>query len=70
MKFGIFIIKYLVVFMETLLMAAAVLIAPVAFLIGLHNWVRYGDKMPNVLSDMFDVIRTLFGFCKEIVAVE
>ena len=64
----VFIIKYIGVALETLLMAVAILITPLMFLIALFGRIRYGQKMPNLLSDLLDTIRTLFGYCKEIVA--
>ena len=63
----VFIIKFLVVMVETILMLCAIVLAPVQFVINLYYHIRYGDEMESVVMGTIDVIRTLFGYCKEIV---
>lgn len=61
MKIVEFIIKYIVVFAETLLMLIAILITPVFLLLC--------DDRKQTMRDLIDTLRTLFGYCKEIVAL-
>lgn len=63
------VIKFIGVMFEVILMICAIVLIPVMAVVSLYDYIRYGVKMPNVIKDSIDVIRTLYGYIKEIVAL-
>lgn len=63
----VFIIKCLGIMVEIILMAVAILLLPVQFVINLYYHIRYGVEMNNAFAEIIDVIKTLFGYCKDLV---
>jgi hypothetical protein len=64
----VYIVKTFGVVMELFLICLAILLIPVMYAYATYEHIRYGDKMPNILGDVIDTVRTLYGFIEEIVA--
>ena len=65
-----FIIKTIGVFLEVLLMLTTVLAIPVWYAITSYYYIRYGfDDIRSVWSDAMEILQSLWGNIKDIVAL-
>ena len=63
------IVKTLAVVIEILLMVIAVLMLPLWFAFALNDRIRYGTPIPNIFSELLDVIKIIFGNISKIISL-
>ena len=63
------IVKTLAVIIEILLMVIAVLLLPLWFAFALNDRIRYGTPIPNIFSELLDVIKIIFGNISKIISL-
>ena len=63
------IVKTLAVVIEILLMVIAVLLLPLWFAFALNDRIRYGTPIPNIFSELLDVIKSIFGNISKIISL-
>ena len=61
--------KTLGVIIEILLIVIMVLLLPLCFAFALHDRIRYGTPIPNIFSELLDVIKSIFGNISKIISL-
>ena len=61
--------KTLGVIIEILLIVIMVLLLPLCFAFALRDRIRYGTPIPNIFSELLDVIKSIFGNISKIVSL-
>ena len=61
--------KTLGVIIEILLIVIMVLLLPLCFAFALRDRIRYGTPIPNIFSELLDVIKSIFGNISKIISL-
>lgn len=61
--------KTLGVIVEILLIVIMVLLLPLCFAFALNDRIRYGTPIPNIFSELLDVIKSIFGNISKIISL-
>ena len=61
--------KTLGVIIEILLIVIMVLLLPLCFAFALNDRIRYGTPIPNIFSELLDVIKSIFGNISKIISL-
>ena len=63
------IVKSLAVLFEILLMVVVVLMLPLWFAFAVHDRIRYGTEIPNIFSELADMLKDICGSISKIISL-